>query len=146
MASHRSRAISWGIALLLGSAAPAAAVPQIAPTMPAAVSLMQLGGAPILVSTATGMTLYVNAKDPPGVSTCLAKPQSKRGPLCSDLWPPLEAVSGDTTIGAYTVIKRDDGTLQWAYRDKPLYLFAKDQVPLDTLGDGIEKTWHIARP
>jgi predicted lipoprotein with Yx(FWY)xxD motif len=146
MTSARARAISWGIALVLASAMPATAVPQSAPALPAAVSIMQSGDAPILVSTATGMTLYVNAKDPPGVATCLNKPQGKRGPICSEQWPPLEAVPGDTTIGEYTVVKRDDGLLQWAYRGKPLYLSSKDQVPLDTHGEGVEGTWHIARP
>jgi predicted lipoprotein with Yx(FWY)xxD motif len=37
--------------------------------------------------------------------------------------------------------------MQWAYKGKPLYTFAKDTKPGDTTGDGfLNGAWHIAKP
>jgi len=45
------------------------------------------------------------------------------------------------------MITREDGTKQWAYKGKPLYVFAKDAKPGDTMGDGfLNGAWHIATP
>ena len=47
----------------------------------------------------------------------------------------------------YTVIIRDDGSKQWAYKGKPLYTWVKDTKPGEISGDGVAaNTWHIARP
>jgi predicted lipoprotein with Yx(FWY)xxD motif len=43
------------------------------------------------------------------------------------------------------VIVRDDGSRQWAYKGKPLYLWVKDHKPGDTTGDGFRGVWHVAR-
>jgi predicted lipoprotein with Yx(FWY)xxD motif len=56
------------------------------------------------------------------------------------------AKAGDTGTGDYTIITRDDGSKQWAYKGKPLYLWSKDQKPGDTTGDGVGKVWHTAKP
>ena len=45
------------------------------------------------------------------------------------------------------MIKRDDGAMQWAYKGKPLYTWAKDTKPGDITGDGfLNGVWHIAQP
>jgi predicted lipoprotein with Yx(FWY)xxD motif len=49
-------------------------------------------------------------------------------------------------VGGYTVIVRDDGSRQWAYKGKPLYLRAKDANPGEGAGDGAENLWRVARP
>jgi len=46
----------------------------------------------------------------------------------------------------YSIIRRDDGTSQWAYKGKPLYFWAKDAKPGDRSGDGVNQVWHLARP
>ncbi|MFD2261151.1 hypothetical protein [Chelativorans composti] len=46
--------------------------------------------------------------------------------------------------GKFSVIKRKDGTSQWAYNGKPLYLWAGDKKPGETSGDGVGGVWHIA--
>ena len=46
----------------------------------------------------------------------------------------------------WTVITRDDGGKQWAYKGKPLYRWAKDQKPGDRTGDGFNNAWRLARP
>ncbi len=38
--------------------------------------------------------------------------------------------------GDWTIITRDDGLKQWAYKGKPLYAFAKDTKAGDKTGDG----------
>jgi predicted lipoprotein with Yx(FWY)xxD motif len=101
-----------------------------------------LGGAPasfsggVLVNSA-GMTLYTFDKDPAGSgkSMCIDK--------CAAIWPPLKANAEDKARGDYTIIARDDGSRQWAYKGKPLYLWVKDQKPGDRTGDGFNKVWHV---
>jgi len=87
---------------------------------------------------AKGMTLYTFDKDKKGVSNCYKR--------CAERWPPLMAKASDKASGAWTVIKRKDGGMQWAYDGKPLYLWVKDKKPGDVSGDGVGKVWHIAQP
>jgi len=88
---------------------------------------------------AKGMTLYVFDKDATGKSNC-------NGP-CATNWPPLKAAADAKASGDWSVVTRDDGTKQWAYKGKPLYVWAKDAKPGDTTGDGfLNGAWHIAKP
>jgi predicted lipoprotein with Yx(FWY)xxD motif len=86
-----------------------------------------------------GMALYTFDKDSQGKSACNGK--------CAENWPPLAATSSDTAAGAWTVVTRDDGGKQWAYKGKPLYAFVKDAKPGDVVGDGfMNGVWHVAKP
>jgi predicted lipoprotein with Yx(FWY)xxD motif len=92
-----------------------------------------------VLSDGKGMTLYTFDKDAGGKSAC-------NGP-CVTNWPPLMASADAKTAGAYTIITRDDGGKQWAYKGKPLYTWNKDQKPGDITGDGfLNGAWHIAQP
>lgn len=92
-----------------------------------------------VLTNGPGMTLYVFDKDSPGKSAC-------NGP-CATNWPPLMASAGAMAMGDYTVITRDDGTQQWAYKGRPLYTWKNDKKPGDITGDGFLKgAWHIAQP
>jgi predicted lipoprotein with Yx(FWY)xxD motif len=82
-----------------------------------------------------GMTLYVFDKDTGGKSACNGK--------CSENWPPL--VADGSASGDFSVITRDDGKKQYAYKGKPLYFWAKDQKPGDKTGDGVNNVWHVAK-
>ena len=85
-----------------------------------------------------GMTLYTFDRDTaPGKSAC-------NGP-CATNWPPLLAASGATTSGDWSIVTRDDGSKQWAYKGKPVYYWAKDQKPGDRTGDGVNGVWHVVR-
>lgn len=84
-----------------------------------------------------GMTLYVFDKDAGGKSMC-------NGP-CADNWPPLVAPEGAKDSGDFTVITRDDGRKQYAYKGKPLYYWVKDKKPGDRTGDGVNNVWHVAK-
>jgi predicted lipoprotein with Yx(FWY)xxD motif len=86
-----------------------------------------------------GMALYTFDKDADGKSAC-------NGP-CATNWPVLKAEASDKADSNYTIITRDDGSKQWAYKGKPLYTFAKDQKPGDITGDGfLNGAWHLAKP
>ena len=92
-----------------------------------------------VLTDAKGMTLYTFDKDSEGKSAC-------KGP-CATNWPVLKADAGDKAEGGYTIISRDDGSKQWAYKGKPLYTFAKDQKAGDITGDGfLNGAWHLAQP
>jgi predicted lipoprotein with Yx(FWY)xxD motif len=93
------------------------------------------GGA--LVDTAKKMTLYTFDKDPGGRSVC-------NGP-CAANWPPFVAGAADKDVAAFTKVKRDDGTLQWAYKGKPLYFRAGDEKPGDATGEGFDNLWRVAK-
>lgn len=86
-----------------------------------------------------GMTLYTFDKDADGKSVCNG--------ACAINWPPLSAASDAQPAYGYTVITRDDGSRQWAYRGRPLYTWAKDTKPGDITGDGfLNGAWHVAMP
>ena len=88
---------------------------------------------------AKDMTLYTLDKDTAGASTC-------NGP-CAANWPPLMADEGAMASGDWSVVTRDDGKKQWAYKGKPLYYFVKDQKPGDRTGEGmLNNMWHVAKP
>ena len=94
---------------------------------------------PALVDS-RGMTLYTFDRDQtPGKSVC-------NGP-CAVNWPPLPVTSNAKPSGDWSLVTRDDGSLQWAYKGKPLYTWIKDMKPGDATGDGFNNnTWHVARP
>jgi predicted lipoprotein with Yx(FWY)xxD motif len=108
-----------------------------------ALALAACAGAPAkmeggVLTGATGMTLYTFDKDPAGKSVC-------NGP-CAVNWPPLMATEMAKPVGEYTVITRDDGKKQYAYKGKPLYYWIKDQKPGDKTGDGfLNGAWHVAK-
>ena len=87
-----------------------------------------------------GMTLYTFDRDvaDSGKSLC-------NGP-CVANWPPLMATDTDKASGGYSVLTRDDGKKQWAYKGKPLYFWSKDQKPGDKTGDGVNNVWRSAKP
>ena len=46
----------------------------------------------------------------------------------------------------YSVITRDDGKTQLAYKGKPLYYWIKDTKPGDKTGEGVNQVWRAAKP
>ena len=84
-----------------------------------------------------GMTVYTFDKDKGGKSMCTGE--------CATMWPPMMAPAGAKAEGKFTPIKRDDGTMQWAYDGKPLYMFMKDEKPGEMKGDGMKDVWRVVR-
>jgi predicted lipoprotein with Yx(FWY)xxD motif len=87
-----------------------------------------------------GMTLYTFDRDVGGSGKSVCNGQ------CATLWPPLMASSYALPTGDYSVVTRDDGNKQWAYKGKPLYTWVKDTKPGDKTGDGVNNVWKVARP
>lgn len=89
----------------------------------------------VLVNSA-GMTVYTFDKDSAGSGKSACS-----GP-CQTAWPPV--LAGDAPVAApYSVVMREDGAKQLAYKGKPLYLYAKDQKPGDRNGDKFKDVWHV---
>ncbi len=144
--------LGFGVLLLLAACAGG---------MPAPVKTGTTSAGPALVD-AKGMTLYTFDRDTGGKSACTGQ--------CAVNWPPLaapaDARTGDSWAmthkdplmpptfepsmsgsGPWTIVVREDGAKQWAYRGKPLYTFARDQKPGDAAGQGaLNGAWQVARP
>ncbi|WP_271409822.1 COG4315 family predicted lipoprotein [Pseudomonas sp. Q1-7] len=87
---------------------------------------------------ANGMTLYTYDKDSGGKSACNGQ--------CAQNWPPLMAEADAKAEGEWSLVTRDDGSMQWAYDGKPLYTFVMDKKAGDVTGDGKMGVWHVAKP
>lgn len=94
-----------------------------------------------MIVTAEGLSLYVFDNDPSGTgkSVCTG--------TCEGLHPPYLATATETASDPWSLVVREDGTKQWAYKGRPLYRFYADERKGDIGGDGINRnTWHVARP
>ncbi len=87
-----------------------------------------------------GFSLYTFDADPVGTSACYGL----RGDQCITSWPPLLADKGVKVSYPLSILKLTNGQSQWAYKGKPLYLFAGDSAAGDTKGDRIGDVWHLA--
>ncbi|AWL03947.1 hypothetical protein ACFOHT_08190 [Massilia oculi] len=91
-----------------------------------------------LVDT-SGMTLYTFDMDVAGAGT------SKCNGPCAALWPPALAAADAKPEGDLSVVTRDDGNKQWAYKGKPVYTYASDKKPGDATGDNVKGVWHVVK-
>jgi predicted lipoprotein with Yx(FWY)xxD motif len=92
----------------------------------------------VLVNT-SGMTLYTFDNDAAGSG------KSKCNGGCAALWPPALAAADAKPEGELTIITRDDGARQWAYKGKPIYLYTGDKRAGDTTGDNFKDVWHVVK-
>jgi predicted lipoprotein with Yx(FWY)xxD motif len=83
-----------------------------------------------------GANLYTFEHDAMGESRCNAG--------CADEWLPLAASTRAEAACGFSKVRRLDGSLQWAFRDKPLYRYAGDR-PGELLHDDRGASWHLAR-
>lgn len=90
-----------------------------------------------MLADKAGMTLYIFDKDTDGVSTCYDD--------CAVKWPPYVGTAGETMGEDWTLIPRTDGTMQWAHKGKPVYLFQGDTNAGDATGDGVGGVWHVIK-
>ena len=71
----------------------------------------------LALADARGMTLYVA---PAGCE-----------PACGDRWTPLRAPAAAVPTGDWSVVTRDDGRAQWAFKGQPLYRCTGDVMAGD---------------
>ncbi len=117
--------------LVLAVAAATASLAQ------AAAPVKTAGG--MLVNT-NGMTLYTFDNDVAGSGKSVCN-----GP-CAGLWPPVAAEADAKPEGDMSIVTRDDGTKQWAYKGKPVYLYKSDMKAGDMTGDNFKNVWHVIKP
>ncbi len=88
-----------------------------------------------------GMTLYYFAKDVNGKSNASGS--------VLQTWPlfSINTVTVPSTLSAgdFAPITRTDSLSQTSYKGWPLYYFANDKAPGDTLGDGIGGVWFLVK-
>lgn len=100
-------------------------------------SYMRASSVGQILTTPDGRTVYVFDHDGPGVSNCYD--------TCATIWRPVTAPSTAQPFGGMTIIARNDGARQWAYNERPLYIYAADRTPGDVSGDGEGGMWHVVR-
>ena len=91
----------------------------------------------VIVSAKNGLTLYTFRNDARNTSNCYND--------CATAWPPFTASVSAKANGALSIIKRKDGTRQWALNGKPLYFWAGDSQRGDVTGDGVGGVWDAVR-
>ena len=84
-----------------------------------------------------GRGLYTFGGDDPGKSNCSGQ--------CILLWPPIVVEGYAKPRGEFTIVNRDDGKRQWAWKGRPLYRWVSDKKRGDAGGDGVNGIWHLAR-
>jgi predicted lipoprotein with Yx(FWY)xxD motif len=146
--------IPLGSALLAAACSSAAAAP--ASSAPAAgspasasatgtVITTEAGSAGAFLTSGSGRTVYLWAKDGTNMSACSG--------ACAAAWPPVTATGKLTATGGAKAsdlgtITRSDGTKQVTYDGHPLYYFVGDSSPDQTAGQGSDafgaKWWLVA--
>jgi predicted lipoprotein with Yx(FWY)xxD motif len=128
--------------LLVGDAQPqAASAATAAPT----VKLRDAGQLGKILVDNSGRTLYLYTNDVVG---------SGKSAVAGNLavaWPPLTLAAGEPLKtpdmpGDLTLITRDDGTKQVAYKGTPLYYFAQDTAVGDINGQARGNVWYVLNP
>ena len=64
---------------------------------------------------------------------------------CAALWPPAMAAADAKPEGDFTIVVRDDGARQWAYKGKPVYTYTGDKKAGETTGDNFKDSWHVIK-
>jgi predicted lipoprotein with Yx(FWY)xxD motif len=105
--------------------------------VPAEISLVLENGV-LKLRDDNGHSLYVFERDPPGSSVCVGQ--------CASEWPPVAAPQDAHRIGDWTPVHRSDGSVQWAYKGKPVYTFRGDTAAGQTNGAEKGGVWHLLAP
>jgi len=113
------------------------AVSSMAFSIPAALAADPPKMAKGLLVDGAGRTLYTFEPDRDGRSTCNG--------ACAVAWPPVLATAETQWRTDLSIVVRDDGTDQWAFKGMPLYRFAGDAKPGDVNGDELGGAWHAVR-
>ena len=115
------------------NSAAASAPPKTASGQAATVGTASEGDLGTILVDSQGRTLYLFQKDSDAKSACFG--------ACASAWPPLRDNSKPTVDSGLSsalvgTTSRSDGMPQVTYNGHPLYLFAGDEKPGDTEGQG----------
>jgi predicted lipoprotein with Yx(FWY)xxD motif len=118
----------------------------ITPEVPKEINLASNATLGTILVDGNGSTLYFFAKDTKGTSTC--------NDGCTNTWPVFYVEGLEVGTGLissdFGEITRSDGEKQITYKGWPLYYYspASDGVlesPGETLGDGVNNVWYVAK-
>ncbi len=130
--------LAFALALLIAAnPVHAASAPPEKTEHPGEVALIQEGSNWTYKHFPTNLTLYVYDHDTPTKSACVNE--------CSFVWPPVIAHEEAKPLGDWTLVARDDGRKQWAYKGHPIYVRYHDSVEQPS-GNGIDGLWHTLEP
>ncbi len=87
-------------------------------------------GKPTCENEKIAVTDGIMSPYPPG----LALPNAETRPTCTDMWPPVYAAEDAEGIDNWSIVRRTDGSRQWAYQEQPVYTYVRDSVPGEILG------------
>ena len=127
------------------TSAPASSAAAAGSSTTGTVITTQAGSAGAFLTTASGRTVYLWAKDGMNMSDCSGAGASA--------WPPVPATGTLTAAGSAKAsdlgtITRSDGTKQVTYDGHPLYYFVGDSAAGQTNGQGSDnfgaKWWLVA--
>jgi predicted lipoprotein with Yx(FWY)xxD motif len=128
--STTAATVTVAAAMMLGLPAARAGAARVLPTTPAGITLVEVvleGGTsqPVLqwvrIGDADGRTLLAYDQDTASTSQCLD--------ACAQEFRPLAAARDARVFGDWSLVRRADGSRQWAYQGHPLYTWAKEQEP-----------------
>ena len=128
------------------TSAPASSAAAAGSSTTGTVITTQAGSAGAFLTTASGRTVYLWAKDGMNMSDCSG--------ACASAWPPVPATGTLTAAGSAKAsdlgtITRSDGTKQVTYDGHPLYYFAGDSAAGQTNGQGSDSfgaPWWLLAP
>ncbi len=90
-----------------------------------------------VLASKDGKTLYTFTKDAAGKSNCSGG--------CATAWPPFIVANPALAGGEFSIVMRDDGAQQWAFKGQPLYFFAGDTKPGEMNGEASGGVWFVVK-
>jgi len=105
-------------------------------SLPLDINVKDIGSGRLFVNR-DGHTLYTYKRDreQPGTSVCIDE--------CAALWPPVIASGEPELVDGWSLIQREDGSTHWAYKEDPVYTYAKDTHPGAIVGEKASAYWEV---
>ena len=105
-------------------------------SLPVEINIEDIGSGVLFVNR-DGHTLYTYKRDreQPGTSVCIDE--------CAALWPPVIASEEQDLVDGWSLIQRQDGSMHWAYKDDPVYTYARDAYPGAIVGEKASAYWEV---
>ena len=100
------------------------------PTLPPGVTLVEVVRE---LQASAAQLLWTRLGDEEGRTLLFAEDGRTGGASCVDAcaaeFPPLLAPAGDEPFADWSVVRRPDGRLQWAYQSRPLHTWSREEEP-----------------
>ena len=130
------------------SSSAASSSASAAPAKPAALTVTTNATFGKIVTDADGMTLYMYPNDTqnPSTVTCYDACAQRWPALLADANGKFDLKSNELDAKLFGTTTRKEGTKQVTFNGWPLYYWANDKKPGDTLGQGVGDIWWVMTP